>query len=174
LLQGADGEPVDVSSRHNSIPRSLRRMVTVRDHGRCRFPGCSEARYTEIHHLRHREHQGENTAGNLATLCWFHHRLVHEGGWSLARDVLTGEYVATNPAGLPLRGAAGDLAGNESALRLANEVDGHPIDPTTTIPRWAGESLDLGWAVTSLWYSNHPAELAAHAAQAARCRAAAV
>jgi len=166
LLQGANGEPVNISSKHGSIPRALRRLARARDHGRCRFPGCHEGRYTEIHHLVHRAHGGEHRLANLATLCWFHHRLVHEGGWSLQLDQVTGASVATNPAGLPLRAAALTLEGDPESLHLDNAADGHTIDASTSVSKWGGEGLDLGWAVTSLWYANHPEELARFAAQA--------
>jgi hypothetical protein len=140
----------------------LRRVVHLAPSRRERRPG-----------QHHRAHGGEHSLANVATLCWFHHRLVHEGGWSLALDLLSGEYVATNPSGLELRGSAADLDGSPDALRLANEDEGHSIDATTPIAKWGGEGLDLGWAVTSLWYSNHREELTRFADQAARCRGAA-
>jgi len=161
LLRGKDGEPVNVSSRHGSIPRALRRMVRVRDEGRCRFPGCDETRYTEVHHLVHRCAGGPNTAANLLTLCWFHHRLVHEGGWSLA---FTAEgYVATAPAGRCIAVASGTKAVQSGAAGVAvlNRAAGVVIEPSTIVPQWGGESLDLGWAVTNLWYTNHPDRLVA-------------
>lgn len=161
LLRGSNGEPVNVSSRHGSIPRSLHRLVRVRDGGRCRFPGCSERRFTEVHHLIHRCAGGPNTAANLVTLCWFHHRLVHEGGWALT--LADDSYVATGPDG---RTFSADAVGAvvehaEGGVAVHNDAAGITIDPSTIVPHWAGESLDLGWAVTSLWYSNHPDRLAA-------------
>jgi hypothetical protein len=170
LLRGEHGEPVNVSSRH-SMPRSLRRMVRARDRGRCRFPGCAETRYTEIHHVQHRAHGGGHTAANLVTLCWFHHRLVHEGGWSLTADSLTGGYVATSPDGLAAHDRVPERSGDHAELRLANEHAGHTMDAGTVVPRWGGESLDLGWAVTSLYYSNHREQWARHLAQASALRA---
>jgi hypothetical protein len=161
LLRGEQGEPVNISAKHGSIPRAVRRLIRVRDQDRCRFPGCVEARYTEIHHLVHREDGGEHTAANCATLCWFHHRLVHEGGWTLRLDRLTGEYLATNPDGYTISGAPSEQEGDDASLRLANEHDGHTIDAATAISKWGGEGLDLGWAVTSLWYANHPERLRA-------------
>jgi hypothetical protein len=169
LLQGADGEPVNISARQGSISRALRRLVSVRDQGRCRFPGCAEHRYTEIHHLRHRQHGGTNSAANLATLCWFHHRVVHEGGWSLRHDV--GGFVATNPAGLQVHGGAPAPQGTLGALERGNTQTECRIDSTTIIPKWGGEGLDLGWAVTSLYYANHPERRRALAERASAVRA---
>jgi hypothetical protein len=79
LLQGPNAALVNVSSQHASVPRSLRRLVRMRDDGHCQFPGCAEGRYTDVHHIVHRADGGPNEAVNLTTLCWFHHRLVHEG-----------------------------------------------------------------------------------------------
>ncbi len=164
LLRGKDGEPINVSAKHGPIPRALRRLVRARDRGRCRFPSCDEHRYTDVHHLVHRVRGGPNTAANLVTLCWFHHRLVHEGGWSIARTE-RGDYEATNPAGVTI-GAEVEPAPAHGSAESANRGHGVPIDASTAVPQWGGETLDLGWAVTSLWYANHPGELARFAEQA--------
>jgi len=57
----------------------------------CRFPGCGKRRFTNAHHVRWWSRGGRTDLDNLVLLCSFHHRLVHEGGWSLTlgpkRDV---------------------------------------------------------------------------------------
>ena len=40
----------------NDIPPATARAIHLRDHGRCRIPGCRSARALEIHHIVHREH----------------------------------------------------------------------------------------------------------------------
>ena len=169
LLRDAHGAPVDISTKRASVPRAVRRLVRARDEGRCQFPGCAEERFTDVHHIRHRAHGGRHDPANLATLCWFHHRLVHEGAWSVERDDATGELVAIDPAGRRLTGEAPTPV-NATADDIArrNQELGLDIDPTTTIPQWGGERLDLGWAVTSLWYANHLDQLAADALTLAR------
>jgi hypothetical protein len=57
----------------------LRRHVLHRDHHRCRVPGCHNAAYLDVHHLRPRAEGGPNTAANLIPLCGAHHRAVHTG-----------------------------------------------------------------------------------------------
>jgi hypothetical protein len=165
LLRGENGEPVNISAKFAGIPRALRRLVRARDQGRCRFPGCDEARYTDIHHLVHRARSGPNTATNLVTLCWFHHRLVHEGGWTLTRTT-NGELVATNPDGAQLTADVPVPVGSAEVVRAENCERGITIDATTTIPQWHGDHFDLGHAVTGLWYKNHPEALARFAEQA--------
>lgn len=132
MLQDGDGKPVNVSTRTRSIPPSLRRAVHARDRG-CDFPGCGERSFTDIHHLRHRAHGGDNSMVNLAELCWHHHRLVHEGGWGLRRGD-HGHLIAIRPDGTEL-----------------GAWDGPGFDRQTAIPNWYGEPLDLNWVIDSLW-----------------------
>ena len=165
LLRGPNGELINVSSQHASTPRSLRRLVRVRDDGRCQFPGCAERRYTDVHHIVYRADGGPNEATNLTTLCWFHHRLVHEGGWSIERHDQTGELVAITPNGDRLTAATSTIEDTDGDRIVELNADhGLDIDAGTAIPMWGGEGLDLGWAVTSLWYANHPEQLPIRAA----------
>jgi len=67
------------------IPPALRRAVRLRDR-RCTFDGCDRPwHWCDLHHLVPRNRGGPTTAENLTLLCRFHHGLVHEGGWQLAR-----------------------------------------------------------------------------------------
>ena len=78
--------PVDVGRATRSIPPALGRALRVRDGG-CRFPSCdAPIDWTHGHHLRHWANDGETRLANLALLCAYHHRLVHEGGWRLVRE----------------------------------------------------------------------------------------
>jgi uncharacterized protein DUF222 len=52
LLEDAEGEPLNVGRKTRSIPPALRRALNARDRG-CRFPGCSNTRYVDAHHVRH-------------------------------------------------------------------------------------------------------------------------
>ena len=78
------GKPLSVGRKTRSIPPALRRALKRRDSG-CRFPGCENHRFVDAHHIRHWAHGGETSLGNLVTLCRRHHRLVHEGGYSVER-----------------------------------------------------------------------------------------
>jgi len=156
MLRGSAGELVDVSSKHGSIPRAVRRFVRARDDGRCRFPGCAERRFVDVHHIVHRAEGGTNDVHNLTTLCWFHHRLVHEGGWSIERHIGDGEVIAIRPSGDRMTGAVPSI--DDTDGDRVEELNAHhrlAIDARTVVPMWGGERLDLGWAVTSLWCTNH-------------------
>ena len=68
-----------------------RREIRRRDR-HCRFPGCTNATFTNAHHVTPWKAGGKTDIENLALLCLHHHRRVHSGGWRLsgnANQVLT-------------------------------------------------------------------------------------
>ena len=77
-----DGVPLDVGRKTRSIPPALRRALAARDDG-CRFPGCSSRRFVDAHHIVHWADAGPTKLDNLVSLCRHHHRLLHEGGYTL-------------------------------------------------------------------------------------------
>jgi hypothetical protein len=78
------GEVLSVGRRTRSVPPRIRRALQVRDKG-CRFPGCERRRWVDAHHIHHWSTGGETSLDNLVLLCRHHHRLVHEGGYSVHR-----------------------------------------------------------------------------------------
>jgi hypothetical protein len=62
-----------------SIPPRVRRLVLRRAGGRCQVPGCREAKFLAIHHVRWREHGGGHDPSNLMICCSAHHARVHLG-----------------------------------------------------------------------------------------------
>ena len=90
LLERA-GRPVGVGRKTRSIPPALRRALAARDRG-CRFPGCTARHFVDAHHIEHWADGGPTELANLVHLCRHHHRLLHEGGYTLTmsgRGVLT-------------------------------------------------------------------------------------
>jgi hypothetical protein len=61
------------------------RQIRYRDRG-CRFPGCGTRAFTQAHHIVWWRHGGRTDLDNLVLICSFHHRLVHEHGWSVKRE----------------------------------------------------------------------------------------
>jgi hypothetical protein len=82
VRHGADGSILDVGRRTRTIPPALRRALEIRDGG-CRFPGCGLP-FTEGHHITHWADGGETSLENCVLLCRYHHRLMHEGGWTMS------------------------------------------------------------------------------------------
>jgi Domain of unknown function (DUF222)/HNH endonuclease len=77
-----DGVPLDVGRKTRRIPPALRRALAARDGG-CRFPGCTSRRFVDAHHVEHWADGGHTRLDNLVLLCRHHHRLLHEGGYTL-------------------------------------------------------------------------------------------
>jgi Domain of unknown function (DUF222) len=78
------GDVVGLSRMRREPAAWMIRQVRYRDRG-CRFPGCGARAFTEAHHIRWWRNGGRTSLGNLLLICSFHHRLVHELGWSVQR-----------------------------------------------------------------------------------------
>lgn len=83
-----DGLGNPVGSRRKAAPfsRRQRKALRARD-GCCQMPGCGATRHLDGHHLIPRAVGGPSTLSNAVLLCGGCHRLLHEGGFSLQRDV---------------------------------------------------------------------------------------
>ena len=80
MTTDAAGNPLSVGRRTRSIPAAIARALARRD-ATCRFPGCTNRRFLDGHHLTHWIHGGETALANLCRLCPTHHRYVHEHGY---------------------------------------------------------------------------------------------
>jgi hypothetical protein len=81
-----DGLPLGVARKRRTVPPALRRLLEARDDQTCCFPGCERRRHLQAHHRTHWAHGGETSLDNLVLLCFHHHRLVHEGGFTIEDD----------------------------------------------------------------------------------------
>jgi hypothetical protein len=82
-VEGPDGACIGIGRKDRNPPRWLRRRIQRRDRGLCRFPGCGR-KIRQIHHVAWWERDaGPTDSDNLCGLCWEHHHLVHEGGWTI-------------------------------------------------------------------------------------------
>jgi hypothetical protein len=97
IVEDRDGTVLGIGRLSRHAPAWLLRQVRHRDR-ECRFPGCGARRFTEAHHLRWWRHGGRTDLDNLAVICSFHHRLVHEHGWSVKRQA-TGDLLWRRPDG---------------------------------------------------------------------------
>jgi hypothetical protein len=77
--------PVDVGRATRVVDGALRRALAVRDK-HCQWPGCERpASWCDGHHIVHWADGGPTDLDNCVLLCKRHHRMVHEGGWSVVR-----------------------------------------------------------------------------------------
>ena len=84
VLEDEQGTPLDVGRKQRTVTTPLRRALYARDRG-CKFPGCHRKRYLDGHHLKHWIDGGETTPDNMMLLCTHHHRMLHEGGFSVVK-----------------------------------------------------------------------------------------
>jgi hypothetical protein len=132
MVVGEQGEVLDVGRKTRTIPPAIRRALRRRDGG-CRFPGCSQIRWLDAHHIKHWAHGGETKLANLVNLCSRHHKAVHEYGFQVV--VAPGGAIEfSTPEGAPRCPPPSSRAAHRSTQ----------VDPA---PRWiaAGSSCGCSW-----------------------------
>ncbi len=151
VMRERSGQILSVGRKTRTIPPPIRRALEFRDQG-CRFPGCT-SRHCDAHHIEHWADGGETKLSNLVLLCRRHHRLLHEGGFSVrkAEDGAVrfldrrGRQIEQSPAPPPV----GDDAARELIEHL--EDAGILITGKESMPTWDGRPLDLRYVMESLW-----------------------
>jgi len=144
-----DGLPMSVGRSRRTVPPALRRLLEARDSSTCCFPGCERRRHLQAHHRQHWAHGGETSLGNLVLLCYQHHRVVHEGGYTVEGDA-AGSIRFRNRHGIvwplapprPPPGRADDLLADNHAHALRIDAD--------TNRNGNGGNLDLQRAVAAI------------------------
>src|ERR687887_650937 len=84
ITEDAGGNPVKVGVMSREPSGWMLRQLKYRDRT-CVFPGCGSTRFLVAHHIRWWKYGGRTEMGNLVLVCQFHHKIVHEYGWSLVR-----------------------------------------------------------------------------------------
>jgi len=149
IKEDKNGEPLSIGRRSRTIPPPMRRALRARDKG-CRFPGCTNTRFVDGHHIKHWADGGETKLDNLVLLCRHHHHLVHEGGFACERSPdgelkfkdQRDETLAPSPM-MP------GLAANDDVQQwMDREFFEANIDSETCTAKWyAGERMDWDLAV---------------------------
>jgi hypothetical protein len=80
-----EGQPVAIGRGGRAVGGALSDLVRHRDRT-CRFGGCDRTWFLHVHHIRPWARGGRTTLENLVLLCGTHHRMLHEGGWSIRGD----------------------------------------------------------------------------------------
>jgi len=81
----ADSQVIDVGRATRVVSGPTRRALKARDKG-CRFAGCDRpVNWTSPHHIEFWARGGKTNVRDLVSVCYFHHRLVHEGGWQVVK-----------------------------------------------------------------------------------------
>jgi 5-methylcytosine-specific restriction endonuclease McrA len=147
------GNVLDVGRRTRAIPSAIRRALLLRD-THCRFPGCANSSFLHGHHIQHWLHGGRTALENLLTLCSFHHRQVHEGGFRVSLTA-EAEVEVWTPGGRRLP-AVPRLEPDPGTFDwLGGEWDPRDgarpsTDGALPLPLWDGEPPDYEAAVDAL------------------------
>jgi hypothetical protein len=99
MTETKNGEPLSIGRKSRVVPKGIERAVRARDKNTCRFPGCCNQRFVDIHHIEHWTNGGETAVEQLMLLCSKHHTLVHEGGFRIQKDFL-GNWSFFRPDGI--------------------------------------------------------------------------
>ena len=148
VLHGPKGE-LDVGRKSRVVPPAMRRALEQRDEGRCCFPGCENGSWVDAHHIVHWAHGGETKLDNLILLCGRHHRLVHEGGFGVARKA-DGALVFRRPDGRVVPAVPSPARGSAAELRGRNSEAGVEVLPEALHSLGRGQRYDRGLAVEGL------------------------
>jgi hypothetical protein len=93
-ILATNSEPLDIGRGARTWTTGQRRTAQLRDGG-CVVTGCtSPTSHTDLHHLHHWANGGKTDIDNAATLCRYHHWLIHHTPWDLQRSP-TGQWITT-------------------------------------------------------------------------------
>jgi|FLOH01.1.fsa_nt_gi hypothetical protein len=82
VVEDHQGIPLNVGRKQRVVSPPMKRALRGRDKC-CRFPGCDHQQWLDAHHVKHWIDGGETSMANTLLLCGRHHRLLHEGGFSI-------------------------------------------------------------------------------------------
>ncbi|MCH8060061.1 MAG: DUF222 domain-containing protein [Proteobacteria bacterium] len=152
IKEAENGEPLSIGRKTRSIPPALHRALRFRDKG-CRFPGCTNDRFVDGHHIQHWADGGATSLDNLVLLCRRHHHLVHEGGFACKKSK-DGEIVFKDQrqAPLPTWSALPTIDDVDLKAWMDREFFEQNINSDTPAAQWyAGDRMDWDLAVASLF-----------------------
>jgi len=139
------GAVLSVGRKSRTIPAPIKRALRARDAG-CRFPGCTNTRHLDGHHIKHWVDGGRTELSNLVSTCRRHHRYLHELGFGIAkRD--DGELVFVDPGGAPIPAAGFPRAACYDARERFER------SARVNLPGWDGTTPDYGLAVDALLHA---------------------
>jgi hypothetical protein len=69
--------------RARRFPSGPQRREVMRRDRHCRFPGCANVTFTNVHHIKPWGSGGRTDLENLVLMCQHHHYRLHSSGWSM-------------------------------------------------------------------------------------------
>jgi hypothetical protein len=102
VILGTHGEVLVLSSKDRFFTTAQRKAMIARDGPTCAEPNCNiPAYWAEAHHVIPSSRGGPTDVSNGVLLCWFHHRLLDRGEWTVTME--NGRPVFHAPNWLPKR-----------------------------------------------------------------------
>lgn len=128
-----DDQPLDIGRASRTPNRAQRRALRHRDGG-CTFPGCQSRYWLDAHHIVMWTEGGATDLDNMVLLCRHHHRLHHEGGYTIT--MVDGRPRFHRPDGTPIGPPPppppDPQRGTPTLRRHHDQSDRAPIDRHTT------------------------------------------
>jgi hypothetical protein len=97
VINDKDGNPLFMGRKVRLANTRQRRGALARSKGVCAFPACERRVLMQIHHCDEWNDGGRTDIDKLAPLCRYHHRCVHEGGFTV--EVRPGGFDFFTPEG---------------------------------------------------------------------------
>ena len=144
MLEDERGRTIDVGRKRRTIPAALQRALASRDGG-CRFPGCTNRRFVDGHHIVHWIDGGETSLDNTVLLCRRHHRYLHECGFSVKRE--GDELMFRDASGIVIRPQA---PRPPLTVDLSNYRDRWFAPIRASEPGWDGQQVDYDLCIEAL------------------------
>ena len=85
VIRDAKGNLLNLGRKHRVVSPQLKRALLARDKC-CTYPSCSHEQFLEAHHVMHWADGGETSLDNTRLICNRHHRLLHEGGFTIHKN----------------------------------------------------------------------------------------
>jgi hypothetical protein len=146
-----DGEILDVGRKKRTLSSAIRRALDARDRG-CQFPGCTNTRFVDAHHIEHwTRDKGETKLTNLVLLCRAHHVFVHSHDYRIVPGALS-RFDFVRPDG-SLVGVSAETPRGPGIVER-NVSAGLSIEPDTCVTEWCGDTMDYDDAVSYLLRSD--------------------
>jgi hypothetical protein len=149
MLEDGSGRAIDVGRKRRTVSTALRRALEARDGG-CRFPGCTNRRFVDAHHLVHWIDGGATSLENTLLVCRRHHRYLHEYGYRV--DRAEGELVFRGCDGEVIAAQGWRPVQRHGVERLRGWLaeQGTTIGPDGNAPLWDGDPVDYDRCVSAL------------------------
>ena len=88
--------------RARRFPSGPQRREVMRRDRHCRFPGCANVTFTNVHHIKPWGSGGRTDLENLVLMCQHHHYRLHSAGWSMTGNA-NEELTLVAPTGRVMR-----------------------------------------------------------------------